>query len=215
MKVRVVEIELTTAEGDRALPLVLGAIVGGALPAEFAAPDEPVHEPDEPPTEPSQKQLAGAPPSEPDSEQERSATKIAPPTGSAARVKAMIWSAKHGRFVRRTLIRRSLLKLAQFRQFAGVIASGPLVLWAISTGLVLGAAALTYFLIDGFPGQKAMYGPPLPTPEQLATQEATTGLPIIQATPESPQLPPLPGDASSKAGVHGEKPPMQKGALED
>jgi hypothetical protein len=210
MQVQIIKFSLTAAESAEALPLVMRAIAGDASAIEqpnllgmsdLFAPQLSAALPqvDEPPIT-VQPETATA---------VTGAVKIAPPTGRLDRAGALAWDAKRRRFVRPTPVQQGI---AQLQRLSGAIAEfidSHQGVTVVLIGSLIGCSILALAWQTGLLDKAADYLDARQTAETVEPKPTT-----IQPAATEPQTA-RPGDASSKAGIHGEKPPMQAGALEN
>jgi hypothetical protein len=210
MQVQIIKFSLTDAESAEALPLVMRAIAGDTSVIEqpnllgmsdLFAPQLPAALPQvaEPPITVQPEHSTAV----------TGAVKIAPPTGRLDRAGALAWDAKRRRFVRPTPIQQGLAQLQRLNVAIAAFIDSHRILRAVLMGSLIGCSIAALAWQTGLLDKAADYLEARQTAETVEPKPTT-----IQPAVTEPQTA-RQGYASSKAGIHGEKPPMQAGALED
>lgn len=199
MEVQILKFKLTDEESTAILPVLVQAVAGGevvdmppplqqAVPQQNALPPEWIRGIPEPPTP------------------EATAPFIPPPTGRPETVRTLVWDEKLQQFVKQTW----LLRCHEAMKLAGDWCARNKVLVACINGGLIGIALLVSAIYFGW--ADAAYDFLINSPAEVQQEKQPAIAP--EAAAPVPALPPMPGDASGKAGIHGEPPPMERGALE-
>ncbi|PZO13150.1 MAG: hypothetical protein DCF25_16505 [Leptolyngbya foveolarum] len=201
MDVQIVKLSLTAEESAQILPVLVQAIAGHGPSALTEIYSE---NPPEPPPDFDGFQEPSALPAPPqtDRDVEQTVTRIARPTGKLSKAKTMVWDVMQRRYVRRTFVHRVKGQVARMDAIARAHPN----IFVSVVGLLIGFAALAVVWRTGLLVEVVNR-----IEDRL---KETTAIPVpVEIAPV--KTAPTPGDASSKAGQNGKKPPMQSGALEE